>query len=283
MAITKIVTDSSCDVPAGVARQIGIAVLPLHIRVGNEDFLDGVGLSPDRVCRELTHGKQLPKTSAPSPGEFVTVYDGLAAESDQIVSIHLSPGYSATCDVARLATRYVEGKCHVEVVDSNSVSIGLGLIVLAAARAAQEGKGLSHVLDITREAIAGTRMFGKVDNFAHLFRGRRFRLTKAAVVLGKTGAALGVKVLGEVYGESRVRSPVLAFGRTMALKGLRRWAAKVSDIREIGIAYSTQADEAERLAGYLGRLLPREHILITRLGCVTSTYVGPGTLVMAVM
>ncbi len=281
--MVKVVTDSSCDLPLEIVSQLSITIVPLYIQIGAETHRDGVDLKPDRVYHELVHGREIPKTSVPSPGDFVTVYNNLAAETDQIISIHLSPGYSGTCDVARLAKSYIGDKCRVEVVDSNSVSVGLGLIVIAAARAAQEGKNLDQILDIMHQAILRSRMFGKVDNFAYLFKGRRFRLTRGLILLGKISLALGIKLLGEVYDGGKIRSPTLLVGRAMALNRLKRWAKNLPDASEIAIAYSTMLDEAEMLAKRLEPILSREHILITRLGCATSTYIGPGTLVMALL
>ncbi|MDH5781082.1 MAG: DegV family protein [Dehalococcoidia bacterium] len=281
--MVKVVTDSTCDIPLEIARQLSITIVPLYIQIGAETYRDGVDLKPDRVSHELVHGRESPKTSVPSPGDFVTVYNNLAAETDEIISIHLSPGYSGTHDVAKLAQSYIGGKCRVEVIDSNSVSVGLGLIVIAAARAAQEGKNLDQILDIIHQVIPRSRMFGKVDNFAYLFKGKRFQLTRGLILLGKISMALGIKLLGEVYDGGKIHSPILLIGRAMALNRLKRWAENFPGVNEIAIAYSTMLEEAEMLAQRLESLLPRERILITRLGCVTSTYVGPGTLVIALI
>jgi DegV family protein with EDD domain len=281
--MVKVVTDSTCDIPAEMASQLDVTVVPLRIQIGNETYRDGTGLNSDTVYQELIHGREFPKTSAPSPGDFVTVYNRLAAETGEVVSIHLSPGYSGTYDVARLASSYVSDKCRVEVVDSNSVSVGLGLVVIAAARAAREGKNLEQIIDMMRQLLMRVHLFGKVDNFSYLFRGKRFRLSRGLILLGKISVALGIKLLGEAYAGGKIRSPKLVIGRAMALNCLKRWVEKSSSVKEIAIAYSGTLDEAEMLAQRLGALVPREHILITRLGCVTSAYIGPGTLVMALI
>jgi len=281
--MVKVVTDSTCDIPVEIASQLDITVVPLRIQIGSETYRDGTGLNADRVYHELIHGRELPKTSTPSPGDFVTVYNKLAAESGEVVSIHLSPGYSGTCDVARLASSYISDKCRVEVVDSNSVSVGLGLVVIAAARAAREGKNLEQIIDMMRQLVPRVHLFGKVDNFSYLFKGKRFRLSRGFILSGRISMALGIKLLGEAHGGGKIRSPKLVFGRAMALHCLKRWAEKSSSVEEIAIAYSATLDEAEALAQRLEALIPGEHILITRLGCVTSTYIGPGTLVMALI
>lgn len=279
--MVRIVTDSVCDIPPEMARRLSITVVPLYIRIGAETYRDGVDLDVGRVYHELAHGGDIPKTSVPSPGDFVTVYNKLAAETDHIISIHLSAGYSGTCNVARLARSYIGDKCHIEVIDSNAVSVGLGLTVIAAARAAQEGKSLNQVVEEIHQVIPRIRVFGKVDNFAYVLKGKRFRLTRRLILLGKVSMALGIKLLGEVYDGGKIRSSILVIGRAMALNRLRQWASRFSGIKEIAIAYSTMPDEAEMLTQHLEPIISREHILTTRLGCATSTYVGPGTLVMA--
>ncbi len=281
--MVKVVTDSSCDIPAEIARELSITIVPLYIQVGGQTYRDGVDIDVDRLYKELARGQEIPKTSVPAPGDFIKVYSELAAETDQIISIHLSSGYSGTCNVAQLARGYLGEKCRVEVIDSNSVTVGLGLIVIAAAKAAQEGKNLDQIVDLVQQTIPRIHMFGKIEDLASILKGKRVRLTKVLTLLGKMSMALHIKLLGEVYGGGKVRAPAYPIGRNMALNMLKRRAESFVGIKQMGIAYSTMPEEADMLAERLGPLFPRERILITRLGCTTSTYVGPGTLIMALM
>ena len=281
--MVKVVTDSTCDIPLEVARKLSITIVPLYIQFGGKTYRDGIELNVDRLYYDLAHSQEIPKTSMPSPGDFIKVYSDLAKETDQIISIHLSPGYSSTCDVARLARSYIEDKCRVEVIDSNSVSVGLALIVIASAKAAQEGKNLDQVIELVHQIIPQVRMFGETNSFPPVLKGKRLRLTRGLIFLGKIGTALHTRILGEIYDGGKIRSPALVLGKKWALNKLKRWAQKFIDIKEIVIAYSTMPDEAEMLAERLKSLVPREHILITRLGCATSTYVGPGAFAMALI
>ena len=279
----KIVTDSSCDIPSHIAHELSISVVPLYIQIGGKTYRDGIDIDADRLYHELAYTIEIPKTSVPSPGDFIRVYSDLATETDQIISIHLSSGYSGTCNAASLAKDYVKDKCRVEVIDSNSVSVGLVLIVIAAAKAAQEGKDLDQIVDLVHQIIPQIHIFGKIDNFTPVLEGKRFRLTRVLILLGEISMALHIKLLGEVYNGGKIRSPAFVIGRKMALNRLIRWAKSFAAIKEIAIAYSSTLQEAEMLAERLEPLFPRERILITRLGCATSTYVGPGTLVMALI
>ncbi len=279
----KIVTDSSCDIPPEIARKLSITIVPLYIQFGDKTYRDGIDLDVDRLYHELAHSGEIPKTSVPSPGDFLKVYSNLAAETDQIISIHLSSGYSGTCNVAKLAQSYLDDKCRVEIIDSNSVSVGLGLIVIAAAKAAQEGKSLDQIVDLVHQISLRSHIFGKIEDLVSVLKGKRFRLTRGLILLGKISMALHIKLLGEVYDGGKIRSPAYVIGHKMALNQLKRWAKGCKGIKDLAIAYSTMPHEAEMLAECLEPLFPRERILITRLGCATSTYVGPGTLVMALV
>ena len=281
--MVKVVTDSSCDIPPEIATKLSITIVPLCIELGGKTYRDGIDIDVDRVYHELAHGQETPKTSVPPPGDFIEVYNNLAAETDQIISIHLAPGYSGTYNAASLAKTYLDNSCRVEVIDSNSASVGLGLIAIAAAKAAQEGKDLDKIVDLVHQIISRTHIFGKCDSFPHILQGKRLHFTRVLILLGNISMALHMKMLGEIYDGGKVRSPAYVVGLKMALNQLKRWAKSFETLEELAIAYTTMPQEAEMLAECLEPLFPRERMLITRLGCATSTYLGPGTLAMGLV
>ena len=281
--MVKVVTDSSCDIPPEIATKLSITIVPLCIELGGKTYRDGIDIDVDRVYHELAHGQETPKTSVPPPGDFIEVYNNLAAETDQIISIHLAPGYSGTYNAASLAKTYLDNSCRVEVIDSNSASVGLGLIAIAAAKAAQEGKDLDKIVDLVHQIISRTHIFGKCDSFPHILQGKRLHFTRVLILLGNISMALHMKMLGEIYDGGKVRSPAYVVGLKMALNQLKRWAKSFETLEELAIAYATMPQEAEMLAECLEPLFPRERMLITRLGCATSTYLGPGTLAMGLV
>ena len=132
----KIVTDSTADLPTDLARELDITVVPLNIHFGQESFLDGVDLGSDEFFERLIRGPQLPTTSQPSPGVFADVYRGLVDAGDQVLSIHISELLSGTLNSATQAKGQL-GDAPIEVLDSLQVSMGLGLVVTAAAQAAK--------------------------------------------------------------------------------------------------------------------------------------------------
>ncbi|MFW6150170.1 MAG: DegV family protein [Chloroflexota bacterium] len=278
--MVRVVSDSTCDLVPELAHELRIHVVPLYVSVGDRTYRDGVDLDSDGLYRELRAGR-VPRTSAPSPGDFVAAYRRLAGRSKEIISIHLAEGYSGTMAAARLASTYVTEHCQVRVIDSRSVSVGLGSVVLAAARAARSGAGLAQVTEVAEDAASRCRLYGKLDDFGYLFRGRRFRLTRWLKAVGRTSAFVRVKVVGEAYEGGRIRSPRVVLGQSMALRALESLARRPGPVEEVVIGYSTAPEEAQMLAVRLGGLVPEDRIVITRIGAVTSTYVGPGTLVMA--
>ncbi len=273
----KIVTDSVADLPTGVARQLGVTVVPLNVRFGTEVYRDGVDLLPEQFYERLAQSKILPVTSVPSPGSFAEVYDKLALETDEIVVIALTSKLSATYEVALQSIGLMKRKCRVEVVDSKNAVMAQGFLVIAAARAAQAGASFDEVLDIVRRNIPRVELRAAFDTLEYLQRGGR--IGKAQALLGsmlKVNPVIGLKD-GEVVPIGRERS------RDKAIDHLYHFAMSFSNIEELAIEYGTDRDEAEMLAERLGSKFPKERIYRSRTSPVIGTHTGPGLLVVAVL
>ena len=272
MAI-KVVTDSTCDIPEEITHSLGITVVPVEVIFGKESFKDGVELSPDEFYRRMTEGDVHPTTSQPAPGEFVRVFEELGKDADGIVSIHISGKLSRTLNAAEQAKSQANTGCPIEVVDSYHASIGLGLIAMAAARAANEGGDLNEVTDVTRDAAGRAQCFPLLDTLEYLQRGGR--IGKARALLG---ALLKVKPMiivrdGEVQPLGRART----FARGVAL--LEDTARKFAPLEELCVIYSTTPDAAQEVADNLRDLLPDGKApFIARFGPSLGTHVGPGSL-----
>ena len=144
----KIVTDSACDVPAELARQFDITVVPVYINVGEESYLEGVDITREEFYGRLPTYSTYPTTAAPSIGTFTQIYEQLAANgASQILSMHLAHDLSATYNVARLAA--AEAKtAPVTLFDTKQITLGAGLLILQAAEAAAAGKSLPEIMDM---------------------------------------------------------------------------------------------------------------------------------------
>ncbi len=273
----KVVTDSTADLPAHVVEELGISVVPLHIHVGEDTFQDGVTISTEGFYNLLTTGNILPKTSAPSSGMFIETYEKLAQESDEIISIHISTKLSATYASALVAKDGVETPCRIELVDSLSASIGLGVLVVQAAEMARDGATIDDILEATTAAIPRTQLFGVVDTLEYLHKGGR--IGKAATFLG---SMLNVKPIigvrdGIVHPIERVR------GREKALDRVCELVAGYGSIRSLAVAHTTTENEMELLASRLSQYFPSGDILRSRCGATLGTYLGPGALCIALI
>ena len=142
----RIVTDSACDIPQNLVKEYNIAVVPLYINIGEKSLLDGVEISRDEFYTNLPNYPVNPTTAAPGPGMFQKVYEELEAEgATEIISIHISISLSSTLDSAKLGAQQTKS-VPVTVIDSHQLSLGAGFVVLAAARAAKEGKSKEEIL-----------------------------------------------------------------------------------------------------------------------------------------
>lgn len=275
--MVEVVTDSCSDIPSDVAQALGITVVPLSVCFGDEVFRDGVDIGADEFYARLTTGPVLPKTMAPSPGAFAETYRRLGSDGDEIVSIHVSRKFSATYDSALLGKEQLKRTCRVEVIDSQMASMGMGLLAITAARAAQAGAGLDQVTSLIHQAIPRTHYFGLVDSLQYLHKGGR--LGKGQAFLG---SILNVKPLlevkdGEVHPLERVRSYPKALNR------LRELAKTFSRVADLAITDATTPHEAEALSSQLASLVPEGHMYRARLGSVIGTYLGPGALAVALI
>lgn len=273
----RVVTDSTADLPKQVADDLGIVVVPLHIHFGEESFQDGVSISTERFYNLLTTGDILPKTSAPSSGMFIDIYERLAKETDEIVSIHISTKLSATYASALVARDGVDAPCRIELVDSLTASIGLGLLVVQAAKMALAGASLNDILQSTEAAVPRTQLFGVVDTLEYLHKGGR--IGRAATLLGST---LNVKPIigvreGIVHPIERVRGRERALDRTCEL------VAGYGAISSLAVAYTTTEDEMQQFAYRLSQFFPADEILHSRCGATLGTYLGPGALLVALI
>jgi DegV family protein with EDD domain len=271
----RIVTDSTSDLPQEVAEELGITVVPLNVHFDMDTYRDGVDIGADEFYKRLITSSTLPKTSAPAPGIFIDSYQKLAGEAEAIISIHISSKLSGTHEAAQAAQRDLAGECRIEVINSESVSMGLGLLAIAAAKAAKAGATAEEVVKLIQESIPRVHLVGALDTLEFLAKGGRVGKANAWL-----GSLLSIKPLisvhnGEVVPLERVRT------RTRAIERLHQLLKERLPAKEIGVMYSTEVEEAEKLAEHLKELLPQQSVYLSRFGPVLGTYMGPGCLAAA--
>jgi len=273
----KIVTDSLSDITSDIAQGLGITVVPLTVSFGQESFLDRITMTTDEFYHRLTHDATWPKTTQPPPGDFVDVYNKLAEETDEILVITLSAKLSGTYQSALAAKSMVEEKCRIEVIDSLTVAMGLGLIVIAAVKAVQAGANLDEVTDLVRRAMPRSHLIAFFDTLKYLAKGGR--IGKAQ---GLLGAMLSIKPIltvkdGEMSPLTRVRS------KAAGMDYLYSSVAGFPNIEGLAVEHATTPDDADKLVERLGSLFPKERIYRSTISPVVGTYAGPGAMAVSVL
>ncbi len=273
----KVVTDSVADLPSQVVEELGITVVPLILRFGEEVYRDGIDLTADQFYEKLQTSKVFPTTSVPSPQTFAEAYDKLAEETDEILAITVSARLSATHEVALQSIGLMKQKCRVETVDSQWATMAEGFIVMTAAKAAQAGASLDEVMEVARKNIPRVEFQAAFDTLEYLRRGGRIGRAQALL-----GSMLRINPLitlrdGLVEPAGRTRS------RAKALDRLYDFAASYAHIEEMAVEDTACPDEAEVLLERLGSIFPRERIYRSKMTPVIGAHTGPGMLLVAVL
>jgi len=272
----RIVTDSSCDLPAELVQELGITVVPLYVRFGEEVYREQVDISLDEFYQKLEHGPIHPVTIQPSPQDFVTAYQKLSQEADGIVSIHISSKLSGTCNSALQGKKLLEKDFPIEVVDSQIITVGLALICIAAAKMAKAGESLASVVEEVKQMIPNVRLLGLLDTLKYLQKGGRIGKAKALL-----GSVLNVKPMitlkeGEVVPAGQARS------RSKGIERLFNFVESAPNIEDLALAYNTTPDEAQALAERLGSIFTKEAVKVIRLGTTLGVHMGPGGLAIGI-
>ena len=265
-----VVTDSTAYLPEGLAREV--RVVPLHVVLGSRTGTEGAEVVPSDVAAALAGRRLKVSTSRPTPGEFVEAYR--ATGSSCLVSVHLSAELSGTYDAAVLAAAEVAADgIEVRVVDSRTIAMGLGFVVLAAAQAARDGGDAEAVA--AAAAAVDTDVLFYVDTLEHLRRGGRIGAAAALF-----GTALAVKPLlhvtgGQIAPLEKVRTASKALARLEVLVAERAGDGAV----DLAVHHLAAAEKAQSLAERLRERLPRIGDLhVSEVGAVVGAHVGPGLL-----
>ena len=275
MAI-KVVTDSTSDLDSAIAEDLGITIVPLNVHFGETVFKDGIDLNTDQFFDKLINGNVFPSTSQPSLGEFVDVYKEISQPGDVIISVHVSSKLSGTINSAQQAANTLSGTVDVRIVDTQQVSMTVGLSAVGAAQAAQEGKSAEECIAIAESVAKRSNFFALFDTLEYLEKGGRIGKARSLI-----GGLLKIRPIlrvedGEIGQFSKARS------RNMGMLKLEQAVRELGKLDDIAIVYSTDGSDAEKLAATVKELLPDgKSPFLTRVGPVIGTHAGPNLVAIA--
>ena len=270
----KIVTDSTADLPPDLIQELDITVVPACVIFGNKTYRDGVDISQEEVYHKMITENIPTSTSQPPPADFADAYQKLLKEADEIVSIQATSKLSGLYNSALQGKGMAGGGNRIAVVDSLSVSMGLGLLTILAARMAKASESLPNIIEEIRQSIPHIRIWAFFDTLKYLLRGGRISKTKALL-----GSVLNVKPMltmrdGELHPTGAVRT------RTRGIERLIDNFKKAVNVQDAAVVYSTTPDDAQTLRERINAISDKIPVYISRLGPALGVHGGPGTLVL---
>lgn len=269
MGQVRIVTDSTAELSADIARELGITVIPLNIHVGRDRFRDGIDIAAQELSARLESTDSLPFTTAPPLHVFEDTYRTLGNETDDIISIHISAKLSRTVDLARRAATSLIGQRRIAVVDSLSTSLALRTLVKAASEIAGKGVSLDEVVRLVRAMIPHVYLVFFVESLEYLERGERIGRAEALL-----GTMLSVKPLliiedGEILPLEKVRT------RSSGLDRLYEFVTEFPHLEKIALLKGANAVTPAELVDRLRLAYPGIDLDVITYGPVLATHLGP--------
>jgi DegV family protein with EDD domain len=276
-AKTAVVVDSTAYIPQALIEQHNIHVIPLLVNWSGESLRDNVDITPDEFYKRLETAKEMPSTSQPSAGEFYDLYSKVAEEAESIVSLHISSELSGTVASAHAAAKLMED-FPVEIVDSESTSMGLGYMALAAARAVENGASAKEAASVARAMIPQSRIVFVVDTLEFLHRGGRIGGASRLF-----GSMLSIKPLlevqeGKIEALEKVRTKKKAVNRLLDI--VAESCAGKSKVYA-AVANASAHQEAQSVADEVQKRLDPAELYVVDLSPVIGTHTGPGLVGIA--
>jgi DegV family protein with EDD domain len=282
MQAVRIVTDSSCDLSQAEAERYGVEIVPLSIRFGSDEYTDRVDLSVEDFYKKMAAADDLPETAAPSPGAFEGAFRAAKeAGATSVICLNISSDLSATMQSALTAAKpavptaedpnpepRIGDELDIRVVDSKSITSGLGTLVIAAAEAAEAGQSADEVVALLDDLIPRTHVYGALNTLANLKKGGRIGGAQAML-----GSMLSIKPIVDIStgvveeaGKQRTRkkSLVWLYDKMKAAGAIERVAV-----------YHGDAPDLDEFLDLIAPTFPRDSVRIGKIGAVIGTHGGP--------
>jgi DegV family protein with EDD domain len=271
----RIVTDSTSDLPHELIKEYDITVVPAYVQFGGKTYRDGVDISQDEVYHKMVNENVIVKTSQPPPADFITAYEKLLVETDEIISLLVTSKLSGIYNSALQAKEMIGAGKRIEVVDSMAASMGLGLTTLSAARMAKAGDSMIEIMEEIKSSLSRTHLWGIFDTLKYLFLGGRIGKAKALL-----GGVLHVKPM-LTMSNGELQPTGLARSRSKGMDKLFEHVKNCLNIQDVAVVHSTTPDDAQSLKDRIGTIFDKNNILVSRLGPALGVHGGPGTLIVA--
>ncbi|MGN1179591.1 MAG: DegV family protein [Suilimivivens sp.] len=275
--MVKIIADSTCDLSQELLDKYDISILPLHVLLGEQEYLDRVTITPDEIYRWSDEHKTTPKTSAPSLTETVDIMKPYVKEQREIVCFSISDEMSTSGNVMRLAARELDAEQKVTVINSANLSTGIGLLVIEAAIMAQHGADRQEIEAEIEKLKPLVRSSFVVDTLTYLHRGGR-----CSSVAALAGSALklhpSIVVENGAMNASRKYRGKIDHVILSYVHDLEKELKNAKKDRVFITHSGCDKEIIDSVRSYLEQLQVFDEILITRAGGVISSHCGPGTL-----
>lgn len=272
----KIVTDSISDLPMEMTKSLGITVIPMMVYFGEEEYRDGIDITPKQFYTRLGQSSIYPHTSVPALHVFTDIFDKLAEETDHILMITVSSKLAAVYNESLHALERMKRKCQVEVIDSQWAGMAQGFVVMEAAKAAQRDAGLEETKKIVQETIMRVEFHATFDSLEYLGKGGR---------IGHAWSMVGslLKINPVITLKNGIVEPVCkARSRNKAIEHLVDFARSCSNINEMAVEDAASSEEADELVEQLSSIFPKERIFRTKTAPAVGAHTGPSVITVAI-
>jgi DegV family protein with EDD domain len=272
LAMIKIVTDSTADVPQELMDRYDIRTVPINIQFGQETYREGIDIDRPTFFEKLE--ASMPTSSQPSPGQFVEVYKPLLAQGHSVLTITITSKHSGTYQSAVLAKSMLPD-AKIEAFDSLSISMGTGYQVLEAARAAEDGKSMAEILQMLEGIRSRTFLYFTPATLKYLQRSGR-----VGKLSGALASLLSVKPIiktedGVLEASEKIRSRAKALDRLVEVTAQ---AVGTTDPVKLAVIHAEAAAEAEALRARLEQQFNCEEMHVVKLACSLTVHGGPGII-----
>lgn len=283
MALIRIVTDSTSDIPVSIRHKFAIEMVPLQVMFGQDSFEDQVTLGVSSFYEKLQNTATIPTTSQPSPARFLETYEQIFSDTPDatILSLHLSSALSGTYQSALIARSMLDDQLQEKVIliDTKTASLGFGFVVIEVAKAALAGQSVEDCLQLVNSLLHKKKMYFLVDTLTYLHKGGRIGGASAFV-----GSLLQVKPILSVSDEGTVYSVDKARGTNRAIVKIMEIIAKDFKDKAIHlvIGHANAKKQAEEMAALFATQFHVIDTQYTEIGPVIGTHSGPGALAVVV-